>query len=85
LHAADLFRVPGVGLFGPTDPYRWGFRLSPHGRSIWGMGMMEAISREAVLEALLEIAEHVQHEHSAAREESRSDDRRCGVSRTARR
>jgi len=30
LHAADLFQVPGVGLFGPTDPRQWGFRFSPH-------------------------------------------------------
>lgn len=28
LHAADLFRVPGVGIFGPTDPSQWGFRFS---------------------------------------------------------
>ena len=52
LHAADLFRVPGVGLFGPTAPQRWGFRLSPHGRSVWGRGSMHAIAREDVLEAL---------------------------------
>jgi len=30
LHAADLFRVPGVGIFGPTDPKNWGFRFSHH-------------------------------------------------------
>jgi ADP-heptose:LPS heptosyltransferase len=28
LHAADLFRVPGVGLFGPTTCRRWGFKFS---------------------------------------------------------
>lgn len=28
LHAADLFRVPAVGLFGPTDPDRWGCRFT---------------------------------------------------------
>jgi hypothetical protein len=30
LHAADLFRVPAVGLFGPTDPERWGCRFTRH-------------------------------------------------------
>ncbi|MGD1344853.1 glycosyltransferase family 9 protein [Mycobacterium seoulense] len=30
LHAADLARVPGVGLFGPTRPATWGFRFAPH-------------------------------------------------------
>jgi ADP-heptose:LPS heptosyltransferase len=30
LHAADLARVPGVGLFGPTRAATWGFRFAPH-------------------------------------------------------
>jgi ADP-heptose:LPS heptosyltransferase len=30
LHAADLWRVPGVGLFGPTSPKRFGFRFADH-------------------------------------------------------
>ena len=30
LHAADLYRIPGVGLFGPTDPAQFGFRFAPH-------------------------------------------------------
>jgi len=30
LHVADLFRVPAVALFGPTDPYRWGCRFTAH-------------------------------------------------------
>jgi ADP-heptose:LPS heptosyltransferase len=30
LHAADLARVPGVGLFGPTRSTTWGFRFGPH-------------------------------------------------------
>jgi len=59
LHAADLFRFASLGLFGPTDRRRWGFRLSPRERSIWGEGSMEVIRREAVLDALLEIAEGV--------------------------
>jgi hypothetical protein len=57
LHAADLFRLPGVGLFGPTDPARWGFRLSPRGQHVSGGGSMHTIERDAVLEALLELAD----------------------------
>jgi hypothetical protein len=30
LHVADLFRVPAVALFGPTDPHRWGCRFAAH-------------------------------------------------------
>ena len=29
LHAADLFRVPGLALFGPTEPHEFGFRFAP--------------------------------------------------------
>ena len=58
LHAADLFRVPGVALFGPTGPERWGFRLSPHRRQLVG-DVMEAIEAKSVLDALLEIAAEV--------------------------
>jgi ADP-heptose:LPS heptosyltransferase len=57
LHAADLFRIPGVALFGPTEPHRWGFRLSPRGRHVSGGGSMHTIERDAVLEALLELAD----------------------------
>jgi ADP-heptose:LPS heptosyltransferase len=75
LHAADLFRIPGVGLFGPTDPRRWGFRLSPRSRSIWGEGTMQAIRRERVLDLLLEIAEGVEPQAEPSLcEVSRNDD-----------
>lgn len=30
LHVADLSRVPGVGIFGPTSPEIWGFKFSLH-------------------------------------------------------
>ena len=30
LHAADLYGVPGIGLFGPTNPSELGFRFSRH-------------------------------------------------------
>jgi hypothetical protein len=58
LHAADLFRVPGLGLFAHTDPQQWGFRLSPHARSIRA-GSMLTIPYRQVLDVLLEIAEGV--------------------------
>lgn len=51
LHAADLFRVPGVGLFGPTDPRRYGFRFSRH-RHIRGRRGMKSIRESIVLAAL---------------------------------
>ena len=57
LHAADLFRITGVGLFGPTDPRVWGFRLSPHARCIYGNGTMEPIRREDVFEAMIEMSD----------------------------
>jgi hypothetical protein len=30
LHVSDLARIPGIGLFGPTDCNRWGYRFAPH-------------------------------------------------------
>jgi hypothetical protein len=52
LHAADLWRVPGVGLFGPTEPVEWGFRFGP-GRHVCGEGgSMASIAAGEVLEAL---------------------------------
>jgi len=30
LHAADLYGIPGVGLFGPSDPSEFGFRFVRH-------------------------------------------------------
>lgn len=59
LHAADLWRVPGVGLFGPTEPHEWGFRFGP-GRHVCGHGAMDAIAVDAALQAL----ESLIHEHA---------------------
>jgi ADP-heptose:LPS heptosyltransferase len=56
LHAADLFRVPGVALFGPTAPSEWGFRLSPSFRHV-SAESMDQIQPERVLDALIELAE----------------------------
>jgi ADP-heptose:LPS heptosyltransferase len=50
LHAADLFRVAGVGLFGPTAPSEWGFRFARH-RHVRGK-TMGRISVPRVLEAV---------------------------------
>jgi ADP-heptose:LPS heptosyltransferase len=50
LHAADLARVPGVGLFGRTRSAMWGFRFAPH-RHI-DMTVMEDITVEDVLDAM---------------------------------
>jgi ADP-heptose:LPS heptosyltransferase len=55
LHAADLFRVPGVALFGPTSPVQWGFRLAPRYRHV-AAESMDGIACESVLEALMEVA-----------------------------
>jgi ADP-heptose:LPS heptosyltransferase len=51
LHAADLFRVPSVGLFGPTDEREFGFRFARHVH-VCGNGSMRNIGVEQVLEAL---------------------------------
>ena len=56
LHAADLYGLPGVALFGPTNPDIWGFRLSKTARHISGGGSIENLSEEEVLEALLQVA-----------------------------
>ena len=58
LHAADLFRIPGVALFGPTKPTEWGFRLSPNFRHV-AEESMEQIHPEPVLAALQELADVV--------------------------
>lgn len=51
LHAADMCRVPGVGLFGPTTPAQWGFRISPTFRHV-AADTTAAIARDDVLDAL---------------------------------
>ena len=51
LHAADLCRVPGVGLFGPTDSHEFGFRFGPH-RHVCGCGSLAAVGVGEVLEAV---------------------------------
>jgi ADP-heptose:LPS heptosyltransferase len=55
LHAADLARVPGVGLFGPTRPAQWGFRFAPH-RHV-DRSTMADITVEDVLSAMEDLVE----------------------------
>jgi ADP-heptose:LPS heptosyltransferase len=58
LHAADLARVPGVGLFGPTRAATWGFRFAPH-RHV-DMSTMADITVEEALTAMEDLVqEHV--------------------------
>lgn len=56
LHAADLYRIPGVGLFGPTDCREFGFRFAPH-RHVSRGTSMDGIAVEAVLDALESIVQ----------------------------
>ncbi|HSE20164.1 MAG TPA: glycosyltransferase family 9 protein, partial [Pyrinomonadaceae bacterium] len=56
LHAADLWRVPGVGLFGPTTSRRWGYKFSSSHRHLQCSGRMDEIAIEDVFDALRSIA-----------------------------
>ena len=54
LHAADLYRVPGVTLFGPTQADEWGYRFG-RGCAIQAAEMVD-ISVERVLDGLVKMA-----------------------------
>lgn len=54
LHVADLFRVPGVGLFGPTRSEEFGFRFGPH-RHVDARGEMAAIETADVVQAIVSL------------------------------
>jgi hypothetical protein len=51
LHAADLWRIPSVGLFGPTHPTEFGCRLTPHCHAN-GHGTMTGVGIAEVVHAL---------------------------------
>jgi len=51
LHVADFYRIPSVGLFGPTNPIEFGFRLAPHWHVHVGEKMTD-ISAQGVLTSL---------------------------------
>ena len=65
LHAADLARVPGVGLFGPTRSEAWGFRFAPH-RHV-AMSTMAEITVDEVLDALEDLASSQRREALSTR------------------
>lgn len=52
LHAADLLRVPSVGLFGITDPLRWGLRFARRIELRAPGGALAALDPEAVVDAI---------------------------------
>ncbi len=57
LHAADLYRKPGVALFGPATSARaWGFRVSEGGCAL-EVSSWDQLAPLAVAEALLEASE----------------------------
>ena len=66
LHAADLYRIPAVGLFGPTDPRIWGFRFGTETRTIRSKreadvaqareDQMTSLNVEDVYRALIELS-----------------------------
>jgi ADP-heptose:LPS heptosyltransferase len=56
LHVADLCRIPGAGVFGPTSAKTWGYRFSTHARHIQSAGRMEDIDVHDVASALDELA-----------------------------
>lgn len=55
LHVADLWRVPAVGLFGPSNLREFGCRFTPCAAHIDGGGTMDGIHPEQVLEKLAEV------------------------------
>lgn len=55
LHAADMYRIPSAGLFGPTEIHEWGFRFS-EGRHLKKGRAMEALHPDEVLSVLVELA-----------------------------
>ena len=65
LHVADIFRVPGIGLFGPTDPAEFGFKFGPHLH--FKRKTMFEISVEEVLEGIdLILASNLEQANSGA-------------------
>lgn len=56
LHAADLWQVPAVGLFGPTSPAEYGFRFSTNNCHVSGGGDLGNITVEQVVDAVTSIA-----------------------------
>ncbi|WP_189636728.1 glycosyltransferase family 9 protein [Rhizobium phaseoli] len=67
LHVADIFRVPSVGLFGPTNPSEFGFRLTNVHRHVVGNGAMNSIEMSDVLAALEYVERQISEETASRR------------------
>jgi ADP-heptose:LPS heptosyltransferase len=58
MHAADLFAIPGICIYGPVHPEKWGFRFSPHVH-LGNHAASGVKSRDRLLEAVESfVAEH---------------------------
>lgn len=71
LHAADLLRVPAVGIFGPFPPATWGCRFTTCRHLRGAGGLITRVSAESVL-AAVESLYHETRRPSAKRIASRS-------------
>lgn len=56
LHVADLWRRPGVGLYGPTSSAQWGYRFTASARHIDSHATMADIDPEQVAAVLSEVS-----------------------------
>jgi len=55
IHAADIYGIPALGLFGPTRPEEWGFRFSGAGTSLRAGESMDDLTVDAVLAAFRDL------------------------------
>jgi ADP-heptose:LPS heptosyltransferase len=62
LHVADLFRRPGVALFGPTDPAQYGYRFEPPLRPVHVRPTdrnLRRLAPDTVVRALIELLDQL--------------------------
>jgi ADP-heptose:LPS heptosyltransferase len=55
LHAADIYGVPALGLFGPTRAEEWGFRFTGAGTSLRAGDSMDDLTVDHVVAAFREL------------------------------
>jgi ADP-heptose:LPS heptosyltransferase len=67
LHAADLWRIPGVGIFGPTSCREFGFRFCADGRHLQGADATDQVSVDAVLDRLFDFQDAVEEKRKRFR------------------
>jgi ADP-heptose:LPS heptosyltransferase len=58
LHFADLFRVPSVGIFGPTDPSHFGFLLARNHTLTYRESLLK-VKRDEIVHALKDLVDIV--------------------------